>query len=1059
MDPKGQKPGGRGGLFGRFPGPGAEVSAWLCLLAGLFFPGIQASIRAQVTSPETRFVWLRADDGLPSSRVNCLLQDPRGFLWLGTDAGLSRYDGRHVQSYGLRDGLPHIQIDQLSSDGQGTLWALGGGQLAGFSDAHFALAPEPEEGLEEPYLHVGTDSEGQLLAATAKQLFRLSDGQMRPVMPPAGGAWDHPQPLGSGSEETWLFDRQGGGHALVRLRGKQSQTFPLPWPAETNRRFLAVQDSRGRWIYAARQGLVLFDPGSGQGQVLYLPEPPSDPSAWRALLLDKNQRLWLAAGGEMVRCWHWPSSNSRDSLRLYPLRSAAPPREIRDLLQDREGNIWFGTGEDGAAFLPGNASFVRNLTAHSGLADHVVLSIAGEGNQNIWFGMRSGQVHALNFAGIGGVGSPVLGRAGNSPVRCLAEAADGSMFAGSEDGLFRSRYRLLERHGPLRGVRDLAQGWDSFFYVGTASALYRFSPSELDALALAEQQEELKAPLRIASRPALLLAAHPEGGCWYANEEGLFRFDGVETRRIPLPPGVPAATLSDMDVVGACLALATRGEGLLIFCGDTLSWQLDALNGLPSNLCNSLYAAPLPPDSDSGSTLWVATNRGIARLQLDDIPGRLLRYETYDTRDGLLSNEVNALIALRGSLYLGSNAGISIFNESDFRVQSAAPGIYLMGVAVADRDTSVLASYELPYSQNRVSIRFSGIAFGSSNLIQYRYRLEGLDEDWISSANAEVRYASLSPGQYRFEVQAVGKDGLLSEDVAAFDLRIRHPWYQSGWFLFVAGLVLAGLTFGLYSLLLGRLERHRLQRAVSAKTAELDHKIRELRRSNDELQQFAYIASHDLKEPLRNIANYVQLLERRLNGQLDAEAHQYMHFAVNGVNRMYDMIAGLLRYSGLTRPDPSVEPLQLDEVLQSALDRVTQRHPERRIALTAEPLPALMANSLQLGELMEQLLDNAVKFNRSAVVQLRIRASEDEDEVRISVQDNGMGLNESFQQKVFQIFERLEPNGDYPGSGMGLALCKKIVERHGGRIWYESEEGKGATFHFTLRKNLRNQTR
>ncbi len=1036
----------------------AKTGLLLLLVWFILTPPGNFQLLGQSAAPETRFVWLRADDGLPSSRVNCLLQDTMGFLWLGTDAGLSRYDGRHVESYGRRDGLPHIHIDELCTDGQGTIWALGAGYLAGFDGNRFIMAPEPASGLREPYRHLGTDAEGNLLATHSSQLFRLIDAQMRTVLPPAGGSWDHPQPLSSSDAETWLFDRGGGAHALIRLRGKQSETFLLPWPAETSHRFLAVQDIHGRWIYAAEQGLALFDPASGEGHMLYLPEPPLDPPAWRSLLLDKNQRLWLAAGGETVRCWHWPAATDRDSLKLYPLRSTAPQREISSLLQDREGNIWFATGEDGAAFLPGNASFVRNFTERSGLADNVVLSISGEGDQNIWFGMRNGQVHALNFAGIGGAGSPVVGRVGNSPVRCLAEAADGSMYAGSEDGLFRSRYRLLERHGPLRGVNDLAQGKDSFFYVGTTTGLYRFGPSALSKLDRAARQDQLKASQHLVSRAALLLAPHPSGGCWYANEDGLFRFDGVETKRIPLPPGVTTATLSDMDVTGTCLALATRGEGLLIYCEDTLSWKLDALSGLPSNLCNSLYAVPSHSDTSRSTTLWVATNRGIARLQLDGITKQMMHYETYDTRDGLLSNEVNALIALRGSLYLGSNAGISIFNESDFLMQSAAPGIYLMGVSIGNRDTAVLASYVLPFSQNSVSIRFSGIALGSSNLIQYRYRLVGLDEEWIPSANTEVRYASLSPGKYRFEVQAVGKDGLLSEGIAAFELHIRQPWYQSGWFLFVAGLTLAGLTFGLYSLLLGRLERHRLQRAVSAKTAALDTTIREWRRSNEELEQFAYIASHDLKEPLRNIANYVQLLERRLNGQLDEEAHQYMRFVVIGVNRMYDMITGLLHYSGLTRPDPSVEPLKLDDVLQTALASVSQRYAERGIALTSEPLPALMANRLQLVELMEQVLDNAVKFNRSPIVQLRVRAHEEQEEVRISFQDNGVGIDESFQQKVFQIFERLDPNAEQPGSGIGLALCKKIVERHGGRIWYESSEGQGATFHFTLRKNLRNQT-
>jgi signal transduction histidine kinase len=554
----------------------------------------------------------------------------------------------------------------------------------------------------------------------------------------------------------------------------------------------------------------------------------------------------------------------------------------------------------------------------------------------------------------------------------------------------------------------------------------------------------------IADRPAWRIAARPEGGCWYANGEGLFRFDGFETSRPVVSEGLLAATISDLAVLGECLAVATRGNGLLLLRDDGFRWQLDALSGLPSNICTDLFA-------QDNQTLWVASNRGIARLQIRNLNERQLAYETYDTKDGLISNEVNALAALRGSVYLGTNSGISIFNETDFKAQSVAPGIYFRGISIAERDTAVLPAYELRYAQNRISIRFSSIAFNSGNLIQYRYRLLGLDKEWIPTPYGEVRYGSLPPGEYTFEVQALNKDGLVSEETARFTLRIRRPWYQSGWFIFLVGLGLAGLIFVGYSVLIGQTERSHLQRSVSSKTAELDRKIHELRRSNDELEQFAYIASHDLKEPLRNIANYVQLLQRRLNGQLDADAQQYMQFAVTGVRRMYAMIDGLLLYSGLTKPDPSVAEVDLNALLEQTLASVTAQHRERQVVVTKAALPPAMVNRDQVGELLWQLLDNAIRFNRSEPVLIKIDLQEREDELEISIQDNGIGLEERYHDKVFQIFERLNNGVDEEGSGIGLALCKKIVERHGGRIWYRST-GRGAAFYFTLKKNLRNQT-
>jgi signal transduction histidine kinase len=1013
------------------------------------FLGLQSPLTAQSGSSDSRFIWLRADDGLPSSQISCLLEDAQGYLWLGTAAGLSRYDGQHVSSFGIRDGLPHIRIQELAEDDQGRVWALSDGLLTYLENGRFQQAPlSAEEGL---VFSLGADSEGHILVGTANNLLRFIEGTFRPVFPPTGGSWDHPRPLFNTDGDCWIYDQMQGKGALIRLDGNKSESHHLDYQISQPEHFLAIKDRRGRILFSSDAGMVLLDPGSNRQQVLYQPGIPPDPSKWHAALLDRNDRLWIAEGQSGISCWYWASALSQDSLWLMPLKSASPDRQVEAMLQDREGNIWFGTGEDGAAFLPGNASFVRNLNSNSGLADNVILSVAGEGNQNIWFGMRSGQVDVLNFAGIGGVGNPILGRAGNSPVTVLMEAPDGSMLAGSQDGLFRSLYRLLERYGPILDVRSLAKDLDGSIYVGTGERLYRFDQEAFKNLASMDQMEQIERNCIIADRPALRMVTRPEGGCWYANEEGLFRFDGFETSRPVVSEGLLAATISDLAIVAGCLAVSTRGDGLLLIPEDGLPWQIDALSGLPSNICSDLFA-------QNENTLWVATNRGIARLEIKNAEKRELEYETYDIKDGLISNEINAMVALRGSLYLGTNSGVSIFNESDFRSQSVPPGIYFLGISIADRDTLVLPEYDLSYSQNRVSIRFSGIAFNSGNLIQYRYRLKGLDEEWIATSSGEVRYASLSPGQYEFEVQAINKDGLLSESIASFSLHIRRPWYQAGWFLFLVGLSLAVIGYAFYSFLIGRADRKNLQRSVSVKTAELDRKIHELRRSNDELEQFAYIASHDLKEPLRNIANYVQLLQRRLNGQLDDDANQYMHFAVGGVKRMYDMIDGLLLYSGLTQPDPSVEPVDLNQLLEEVIAEVTMRSRERQVVVTKTSLPTLMVNRKQIRELLEQLFDNAIKFNNSEVARIQVALEDREEDVEISLRDNGLGLEEQYQDKVFQIFEKLDLSSEQTGSGIGLALCKKIVERHGGRIWFASS-GQGSTFYFTLKKNLQNQTR
>ncbi|MFT7589753.1 MAG: light-regulated signal transduction histidine kinase (bacteriophytochrome), partial [Limisphaerales bacterium] len=353
--------------------------------------------------------------------------------------------------------------------------------------------------------------------------------------------------------------------------------------------------------------------------------------------------------------------------------------------------------------------------------------------------------------------------------------------------------------------------------------------------------------------------------------------------------------------------------------------------------------------------------------------------------------------------------------------------------------------------------QYSGIAFNSSDLIQYRYRLNGQNNDWVTTGTDEIRYSSLLPGKYKFEVVAVDKDGLQSSDPASFEFIISKPAYQTWWFVCLVLLSVAGMIYVTYRVMLGHYERKSLKRSVSAKTIELDHKIRELRRSNDELEQFAYIASHDLKEPLRNIANYIQLIKRKYNNKLDENGLEYMGFAVDGVKRMYEMIDGLLSYSGLVNQDTSVTTVNLNDVVDEVIFNVVHDEGEQKIVINKNNLPVVSAHPKQIRELLNNLIDNSIKFNTSIPPVIGIEGLERDEEYEIRIMDNGIGLDEQFKDKVFQIFEQLDNSFSKPGSGIGLALCKKIVERHGGRIWYTSGD-KGSTFHFTLKKHIENQT-
>ena len=223
-----------------------------------------------------------------------------------------------------------------------------------------------------------------------------------------------------------------------------------------------------------------------------------------------------------------------------------------------------------------------------------------------------------------------------------------------------------------------------------------------------------------------------------------------------------------------------------------------------------------------------------------------------------------------------------------------------------------------------------------------------------------------------------------------------------------------------------------------------------LERSNEDLEQFAYVASHDLQEPLRTVSSYLQLLERRYRDDFDEDGQEFIDFAVNGAERMSEMIQALLEYSRVdTRGDP-LSPTSMDEVYETAHQNLRVAIDQNNATVTADRLPTVQGDEQQLVRLLQNLLDNAIKYAGDTEPRVHISAERTDDKWAFAVEDNGIGMTAKDTERIFQVFERLHGRESYSGTGIGLAMCRKIVDRHGGDIWVESERGEGSTFHFTL---------
>ncbi|MBN2529039.1 MAG: PAS domain S-box protein [Deltaproteobacteria bacterium] len=225
----------------------------------------------------------------------------------------------------------------------------------------------------------------------------------------------------------------------------------------------------------------------------------------------------------------------------------------------------------------------------------------------------------------------------------------------------------------------------------------------------------------------------------------------------------------------------------------------------------------------------------------------------------------------------------------------------------------------------------------------------------------------------------------------------------------------------------------------------------QLERSNRDLEQFAYMASHDLQEPLRMVSSYTQLLAKRYVGKLDEDADEFIHYAVNGANRMQQLIKDLLQFSRVTTKGKSLEPVDTHSALAEAIGNLEMMISDKKAIISAAQLPVVMADKGQLVRVFQNLICNAIKFSGESKPNVTVSAQRNKCDWQFCVTDNGIGIDKKYFDKIFEIFQHLNSSSHYEGTGIGLAISKRIIERHGGRIWVESSPGNGSSFYFTLK--------
>jgi ligand-binding sensor domain-containing protein/signal transduction histidine kinase len=1064
-----------------------------------FAPIVALAIAATqgTTPPEGRFSRYSTDQGLSESSAEVILQDRRGFIWVGTTDGLNRFDGYEFRIYRNDPTDPKSLSDDSISD-------------------------------------LLEDSAGRLWVGTERGLNRYDRDADRFVR----FRYDPADPTSLSNDLVLcLFEAQDGAlwvgtyYGLNRLdhkTGRFTRYFRDPSDEHSlggNQVLDAVADRDGSlWVGSLGGGLSRLDPDRRRFERFR--HDPKDPGSLshddaEALLVDREGRLWVGTNGGGLNRFE-PATGRFIHYRHDPEDpDSLGSDRVAAVLEDGRGQLWVGT-DGGGLNLRHEDRWVHYRHSDSddtSLASDVVRSIYEDRNGDLWVGNYAGGVHFLDRCETGfrhlGRNRDGTGLTHNS-VLSLHEDEDSTLWVGTEGGLNRidrhtgriTRYahdardpRSLSANAVLSIERDQeGRLWVGTFFGGlnrldeTTGGFIHLQPDEKD-------------PGSLSSPHVWGLLEDSRGRLWIATFGGLNRLDPGSGRFVRYRHDVDDAKSLAHDVVwtvyedrsgriwvgsqgglslyqpeidafqnhvgasdlnvytihqdrGGALWVGTDGGGLQRIEPETgTATAFGIADGLPSKVVTGIL-------EDALGSLWLGTNQGISRF--DPQTGSS---KSYDRSSGLQGNQFNRSACLKtraGEMVFGGIHGMNSFFPDQVQDNPRVPPVLITDFRVLnrpvapgpgsplDRHITEASRITLSHGQSVLSFEFAALGFRNPSRNRYRYTLEGFDADWVDAGTRRTTtYTNLDPGRYTFRVTGSNDSGVWNQQGASLEVVVEPPFWATWWFRWFGVLALGSTLLGGHRLrtryILARnlalerevAERRRAEAGLSAINQELERK-------HAELERFTYTVSHELKSPLVTIQGFLGYLDKDLTSGQGDRVQKDMKRISDATEKLRVVLDELLELSRVGRRANPPEEVSMAELAHEVCEMLAVQIAGRGVTVKVDPqLPAVHGDRTALREVLLNLVENAVKFmGDQPHPRIEIGGLTGPSGVTCHVRDNGVGIPARYHERVFELFEQLAPG---EGTGVGLALVRRIVEEHGGRVWVESEgAGCGACFCFTI---------
>jgi signal transduction histidine kinase/ligand-binding sensor domain-containing protein len=1008
--------------------------------------------------------------------INSIIESRNGDLWIGTEGGgISRFDRNREQFTSFinkpsnGNSLCNNSVQNIIEDKEGALWIATSDGLDRFDRAknsfeHFRHDPRDSNSLgDNGITYLFEDSRRRIWVCTVNGLD--------------------------------LYDR--GNKKFRHYRQDKRNNASI----NSNLVNTIFEDSHNRlWVGLDGAGLELFDPD--KAVFTHFRHTDNQNSLAQdvisCIMEDADNNLWIATENSGISIFNYDKKTFFTCKNDKVDRASLSINSINCIYRDSKDNMWVGdfwNGVDLASRDKMKVAHYRNLLSENSLSNNQVLSIMEDSKRNIWIGTDGGGLNLFDprtekFTHFRNQKNNPQSICGDY-VLTACEDSRGNIWIGTwGKGVTvynpaKNTYKHFKNHPDDPSSLSNNNAWviyedkEKNIWIGTSGGGLNLLNPDKTSFTHYKYDSDNKngisdnfiASFFEDSDGQFWISTHGGGLNLFNKKTGIFKWYLHDDSANSLSDNSVSCVLEDDN---KNLWIATR-TGLNQFDKKTGRFTIySKADGLPDNLIFGLL-------KDDKKNLWISTNKGISCFD----PLRR-QFKNYGVPDGLQSNEfkVQAFCKSRsGEMYFGGINGFNRFRPENMEVYKFDPPLVLTGFSIFNRNVPVsndrsavltksiteTRAITLPYTSSVFSFQFASLNYTSSEKKQYAYKLEGFDETWNYMGEMHTAtYTNLDPGEYVFKVKGLTNNGQWSSSITTIDLTITPPFWLTWWFRILCLIVVAGSILLVYALRMRAVRRQRilLEQKVKEQTMQLlhaneeEHKALlkadnandELARKNKELEQFVYIASHDLREPLRTTTSFVQLLEKHYREKLDSRAGMYLQYITESSDRMKVLIDDLLDYSriGTQREAESVNcSLLLNEVL-SDLHAAVQ---ETGVIVTVNPLPVINACRTQLKQLFQNLIFNAIKFRKKNITpEIFISVTPQNGYWEFSIADNGIGIEPKNQEKVFGMFQRLHSRKDYEGSGIGLAFCKKIVELHQGTIWLESAVGEGSTFYFTIKE-------